>query len=497
MRNAGEGRPSAGGANTGAGRRRAAGPASTARPGGNGGASLFTPAYRVRHAAPVPSAAGPDYDLGSGTSGAGYSWSAPEDQGATGYRQVSYDDRENAWADSDLPGGGYSWMTDDPSDGLNWPVAGFGGTHGTGNAIRGFPPLPDEPLPVYPPGPFAAWNRGNGDSGPHKESGSSRESGSHRETAGTSYADEGRAAGRSGRAAQSLTAATITPDEFDTDYSLPAIKDPVPVYPGDRAAADRSTGGRSSSPASAPSSTGSRSERHARSSGRSSRSGADRGKSRHQSVWLAIGAAVVIVGAVIAVLVTTSLGGRTTANGKPSSPPRSTKPSPTPPAGKWEYIGSRATDPMPLSLQELFPASFYYKTIYYHLTIQRRGHDCHTAIIGAALQAAVRKAGCTQDLRASYASRLQNAMATIGVFNLDDANSAALAAAHAGPEQFVAQLVAKNGVTSKLGQGTGLEEAVVKGHYLVLVWAEFINLASPKTHWQQAHLTNFMNILID
>jgi hypothetical protein len=455
----------------------------------------------VRHAAPVPSVAGPrgretGYDLGTDSPGSSYSWSADE-QGGLGYRQVSYDDRENAWADSDLPGGGYSWMTDDPSDGINWPVAGFSTAHGNGNAIRGFAPLPDEPLPVYPPGPFAAWNRGNSDNAARNSA-----------DAGYVGTDELGTQGSS----RSMIVATITPDEFDTDYSLPAIKDPVPVYrdgvasatdrPGGRAGGGSSAVARGGSAAGARDraaavpASGSRSERHAHS--RSARAKSGRAKSKHQSVWLAIGAAVVIVAAVIVVLVTTSIGsGPTTAGNKPTSPARTTKPTSKTPAGKWEYIGSRATDPTPLSLKELFPASFYVSGIYYHVTIERQGHDCHTALIGAALQAAVRQADCTQVLRASYASRLENAMATVGVFNLTDATTASTAATHAGRVQFVTQLAAKNGVTSKIGQGTGLEEAVVKGHYLVLVWAEFINLAAPKTNWQRSHLTNFMNTLID
>ena len=51
-------------------------------------------------------------------------------------------------------------------------------------------------------------------------------------------------------------------------------------------------------------------------------------------------------------------------------------------------------------------------------------------------------------------------------------------------------------MTSKIGQGTGLEEAIVKGHYLVLVWAEKIDLTAPKTAWQRGRLTRFMNTLL-
>ena len=59
--------------------------------------------------------------------------------------------------------------------------------------------------------------------------------------------------------------------------------------------------------------------------------------------------------------------------------------------------------------------------MYFHVAKLKPGHVCHTALIGASLQAAVRKADCIQDMRASYVARLDNAMATIGVFNLSTA----------------------------------------------------------------------------
>jgi hypothetical protein len=429
-----------------------------------------------------------------------------------GYTEPGYeaDSQAPSWAAADLPSGGYSWMTGDVSDSGAWPLAGFSGAGSTArtvrNAIRGFPPGPDDPLPVYPPGPFAAWNRGT-------------------ERADAGALDQGDLP----RYQAPLAVATITPDEFDTDYSLPAIKDPARATAGtstdrrtgDRGGARRDGSGRNAGNRdSGGSGRSGRSDRAAagragtrtgqrpvaaadggavggRRHGKSARAGSGRSRSRHQPAWLAIGAAAVIVVAVVVVLVTTSIGGTPKNVAKPTSPPHTAAPTPKAPPGKWAYIGSRATDPIPLTLRELFPSSFYVKRVYYHVTIIRAGHDCHTALIGGGLQAAVRTGNCTQDLRASYASRLQNAMATIGVFNLSTAAGASAAALHAGHSQFVAQLVAKNGVTSKIGQGTGIEEALVKGHYLVLVWAENINLAAPKTDWQRNHLTNFMNTLVD
>ena len=71
-----------------------------------------------------------------------------------------------------------------------------------------------------------------------------------------------------------LTAATITPDEFDTDYSLPAIKDPSPSGTGTRDG--RAAGGR-------------RAAEEGRSSGGRAAAGqgpaADDGSGRSRSRW--------------------------------------------------------------------------------------------------------------------------------------------------------------------------------------------------------------------
>src|SRR5262252_5500450 len=108
-------------------------------PPADGGASLFTPAYRVSQGAPAGSQR-------TGAEGAGY--------GGAGYGGVpSYQDGGQGWSDDEL-GSAYGWATDD----VAWPNSDRGAA--ASNAVRGSPPAPGEPLPVYPPGPFAAWNRG-------------------------------------------------------------------------------------------------------------------------------------------------------------------------------------------------------------------------------------------------------------------------------------------------------------------------------------------------
>lgn len=496
MRNAGDGTP---GGSTGR-RHRVPASAGTARPPGNGGASLFTPAYRVRHADTPSSPADDGFNSQSPrASGTDYRWSELDEPSAS-YRHTDYGSGAgpSAWADKDMQGSGYSWLTDDQGAGSGWPnySSEGAGAPRRGNAIRGLPPIPDEPLPIYPPGPFAAWNREVSD----------RRDG--RGSAASAAADRFEPPGRGTRptapddSAHMLATATITPDEFDTNHSLPAIKDPVLTQKRSASGvADRGAGvaSRSASRAAPTKSRAAAAPARGRAqAGRGGRKSAKRG-SRRWPVRFAIVLATVIIAAVAAILVITSIGKPNTnsnANNKPSRSRVSPSPTPTGPAGKWGYIGTRQTDPVPLTLRELFPSSFVTSRIYYHVAIAQQGRYCGFSLIGTALQAAVKRAHCSQVLRASYVARFQKAMATIGVFNLATSTGARDAAWHAGRAEFVAVLTARNGVTSRLGQGSGLEEAVVKGHYLVLVWAEYIDLTAPTTRHQRQHLTGFMNTLL-
>src|SRR6266567_6706820 len=385
------------------------------------GYRLLPPADRVSHTAggtrparqdPVrqdgpgprsPATANSGYGRADDLPGQGYSWSDSEPgQSPMGYQQQSGYGAEGgpAWPDD----AGYGWAESQAADA--WP--GFGGldraasAQPRSNAVRGFPPTPGEPLPVYPPGPFAAWNRNPSDRGDRE--------------GGTRTAPYSESSGQ-------LATATITPDEFDTDYSLPAIKDPVPGKAGrdaaGRDAAGRAAAGRAGGPGGRrpPAGTSQEQPRGPRSGGRG-KARAARTRRRRLSAWLAIGTAGVIIAAVALILVQTSPGGSSTVSQNPTSTPGPAKSSPTPPPGTWEYIGSRKTDPVPLSLTELFPATITNEGTAYTRAKQAKGQNCHAALIGSALQTAVRRAGCTQALRATYFSKAAKVMATIGVFNL-------------------------------------------------------------------------------
>lgn len=457
-------------------RRQSAVPESAAHGDADAGASLFTPAYRVSHGT-QGYAAGARTGYASGPGRAGH-------PGGAGYGS-GYGDRDVSWLGDDATAG-FGWTEDDPSAAA-WPGGVPGGRgqarRSASNAVRGFPPVPGEPLPVYPPGPFEAWNR-------------------VQEKAALSAPSR---AGRGGTDPEpnQVASATITPDEFDTDYSLPAIKDPVPgaVVEVD-AGRTQPTGSTRTAPPTLPgepirrsTATGrpdtgpSKVDRQARSMS---------GKKRH-SHWPAIALAVVIIAAVAGALYYT-LPKNNNAS-PPPAPKQTSTPAPTPtgptaPPGPWKFIGARKTDAIPLTMKEVFPAKISDGTTTYTRARQAMHKNCHGSVIGSALQAAIHSAGCNQALRATYLSKAAKVMGTIGVFNLKNAAEAGKAAAKAGHSEFVSQLPAKSGPAKAIGQGTGLEEALFKGHYLVLVWVEPTNVSASPSGKNKAKLDTFMNLLV-
>ncbi len=125
------------------------------------------------------------------------------------------------------------------------------------------------------------------------------------------------------------------------------------------------------------------------------------------------------------------------------------------------------------------------------------GRDCTSEVNGVSLQNAVSSGGCDQVVRATYLSAKQGEMGTIGVLNLTSAAAAKAAATTAGSGSFIAQLAARRGPTSRIGQGQGIEQALAKGHYLILIWAEYTSLHKPKTTAQRNDLAQFVTELVD
>jgi hypothetical protein len=500
------------------------------------------------------------------------------------------------------------------------PYGSAGSAAGKG-PIRGFPPAPGQPPPLYPPGPFSAWNRGPwpGDNGygdpgavgpdtgawPVRDSGARGSAGPGEPDAGSAYpgpgyaddgypgagyadpdysalavsdpaadvtstqawgvvddagtgwsdlssrSEPGRHAGRTlpgadydvdqavpwqaapgdepyGWAAPGQAApdrfGQAAPDAFGQPApgspGLTARGDFGPSVPGDFAPAgsgepaprwdtprrqpdDRGNGlGTRQAPrASGAAGAGTRlTKEPARRPG--ARGHGSRGRARPRGrrgpgrVLLAVGLAVAVIAGSAGYLWFSGRhhGAPAAAQHKPT--PRSDPtPSTSPSLGVSDHITSRTSDPVPLTLAELFPARFSDAGITYTRTVQKARTHCAGALIGSALPSAVSHAGCTQVMRASYLSS-NKLMGTIGVLNLSTFAAAKKAGKAAGTADFIAQLPAARGPTKRLTKGTGVEAAEVKGHYLVLVWAEFANLRAPRSLAQRRELEAFISTLI-
>jgi len=169
--------------------------------------------------------------------------------------------------------------------------------------------------------------------------------------------------------------------------------------------------------------------------------------------------------------------------------------SPSPSLGAFGHIATRQSDPQPLTIAQLYPASYTANGATVTSVVTGISTDCSGAIIGATLQTAISWAGCSQVARATYLSASQGLMGTIGVLNLTTAAKAKTAWQSADANDFISQLPGGKGATQKIGQGTGIEEAWAKGHYLILIWAQFTNLGKPSAP-QTTELENFMTGLL-
>ena len=209
-------------------------------------------------------------------------------------------------------------------------------------------------------------------------------------------------------------------------------------------------------------------------------------------------APVIVVILVVAGYVYFSAKPAPTAGHSPAPPRRTAAAlsSPAPTLGPWKHIESRTQDPTPLNVTELFPQQFSVAGAAGTRTVDKASTNCPREVFGSSLAAAVRKADCTQVLRASYLSTDHKLMATVGVLNLSDVTAAEHVGKVSGSAEFIKQLPAAHGPTRNLSKGTGIEEAEVKGHYLILIWTEFTNLHAPKGKSQRKQLEAFSAGLI-
>ena len=410
--------------------------------------------------------------------------------------------------------------------------------------VRGYPPAPGQPPPVYPPGQFSAWNRvprqaDNGHRDTHQgaaglasadypespAAASARpwypEPGRARLAAGEPWAGETRAgepwAGET-RAGETRAGQSGYPEPA---YSVLAVSDPAADVTSTQSweavdaslaagswAAQPGSGvrqgetGRLAAQQRSPAQQRSAAARTGRPQPRRAHARARSGK-RAGRLLIACGLVVALTAGIAAYLwFSARHHGAGSAAAAPKrhagmrSQPQPAAPTAIPPLGRWGHIRNRAADPLPLTLTELFPAAFTAGGSGYARTVERDGTDCAKAVIGSALQSAVRLGKCTQVMRASYLSHNSKLMATIGVLNLASVVAAERSGKAAGGGDFIAQLAAAKGPTRHLTRGTGLEETEIKGHFLVMVWAEFASLRAPAGTRQRLELETFCNRLI-
>jgi hypothetical protein len=227
--------------------------------------------------------------------------------------------------------------------------------------------------------------------------------------------------------------------------------------------------------------------------GRRAAAGASRPR-RHWpiSVKLAAGAALLLVLAAAGILAYTVLhdSPKPHLTGQSRRKP-SAAASASPSLGPYGPIASRQTDPEPLTLAQLFPASFIDGGATVTSAATNLSGNCASAIVGAKLQSAVGAADCSQVARATYLDLPGSLMATIGVLNLGTTQGATTAAQSADANDYISQLTASSGPAQQIGTATGIEEALAKGHYLILLWAQFTNVSKPTTQ-QVGLIENFM-----
>lgn len=394
-----------------------------------------------------------------------------------------------------------------------------------GGPARGYPPLPGDPAPRYPQREFAAWNEpltapvasdamhafapawpGTGDvadrpgpaTGPRPGTGNQVVALAERAAEDlTRLTDEDFAAWTASLAAEQATATQETRAPAVGLATRPARPATAPPPTAPQAGAPAVTAPPAAPPVTAPSADGDAAgvARRTRAAAARSRKTARRKVRTRRRV--AIAGLCVPAFAVAVVMALQHLAG-SAANvprsqaAEMASLPRLTSPAP----GTWQHIATRSGDPAPLALSQLFPPRFAVGDASYVRTAELGGTRCPRAVFGGKLQAAVRKYGCSQVMRASYLSAGDKVMGTIGVLNLATFADASKTGKVTGSSEFIAQLTAPAGPTHSLTKGTGLEEAEVKGHYLILTWVEFTNHRAPRTRSQRAQLRAFSADLV-
>jgi hypothetical protein len=204
-----------------------------------------------------------------------------------------------------------------------------------------------------------------------------------------------------------------------------------------------------------------------------------RGRRRRESQTRRGHSPLIVGGAIVAgaVLIATGMGvssmlrddsTKTAASTAPPSQAVTTSPSKRPLPGN-----SRATDPVPLTLSEIFRhRRFTVGGTRYGITVWRADRICTRTVHGATLMAALRKGSCSQVMRATFASADGKLIGTVGVANLRTATAAKAATRVWNAKDAWLQPVPGPGITKNIGTGSALGSFQNKGHYLLMTWVQ-------------------------
>ncbi|MER7543647.1 hypothetical protein [Actinomadura sp.] len=148
-------------------------------------------------------------------------------------------------------------------------------------------------------------------------------------------------------------------------------------------------------------------------------------------------------------------------------------PSPTKPVLAPVKLQSRSTDPKPLTLKEVFGnGKFTAGGHKYVRTAVNARKSCTAVVGGATLEKALKKGGCTQALRATYALSTGSLIGTVGVFNLENEAAAKTAVKAAAAKDAFLQALPGKGVTKTNGKGEAFGTSQARGHYVIMTWVQ-------------------------
>ncbi|GIH29150.1 hypothetical protein Aph01nite_74600 [Acrocarpospora phusangensis] len=196
------------------------------------------------------------------------------------------------------------------------------------------------------------------------------------------------------------------------------------------------------------------------------------------SLWRPpVAIAVIAVGLVLVVAVGFWFSASGEKAPETAASPKATPSLPQVPGGQYGYAASRKTDPEPLTTKELFgKAKITNKGRSYRRTTFKYNKVCKDAISGAKIEKALKAAGCTQLIRASFRDAGGKVIGTVGVANLKtSAGAKKVATAGAGDERkdFLKPLPGTDEISKFLGQGEAYAGGWYHGHYAVLLWFQF------------------------